>query len=91
MSSLSEKANTSEVKMSFEEALEELEGIVSELEENQLTLEEAVKVFSRGIALSAYCAQKLDEAEGKITILMQEANSYKERPFPLKEEVKEDV
>lgn len=86
MSRLSEKIDTIEVKMSFEEALKELEGIVSELEDNQLTLEESVKVFSRGIALSAYCSKKLDEAEGKIAILMKEANSYKEKPFVLKED-----
>lgn len=83
---MSEKKDANEVKMSFEEALKELEGIVSELEKNQLTLEESVKIFSRGIALSAYCAKKLDEAEGKITILMKEANSYKEKPFVLKED-----
>lgn len=68
--------------LSFEEAVEELEKTVSELENDQLTLEESVKRFERGMELSKYCNDKLEEAQKSITVLIENANGeITEEPF----------
>lgn len=59
--------------MSFEESLNELEQLVSELEQGDLPLEQAMKHFERGIALSGAGQQKLEQAEQQIKILQQKS------------------
>ncbi len=49
-------------KLSFEEALTELEAIVAKLEAGELTLEESLALFERGQKLAALCNRQLDEA-----------------------------
>ena len=56
----------------FEKALARLEGIVGELEEGELALEEALKLFEEGIKISRFCNTKLDEAERKVEILLKD-------------------
>jgi len=63
-----------EGKMSFEEALKELEAIVENLEKGDLTLDESINAFQRGIEISRYCSKKLDEVERKISILIENEN-----------------
>ncbi len=53
-------------ELSYEEALAELETIVSALEEGQSQLEEAIKLFERGQALAARCGVLLEAAELKV-------------------------
>jgi exodeoxyribonuclease VII small subunit len=53
-------------KMSFEQLMEKLEGIVKELENENISLEESMEKFEMGIKLSSNCLRKLNEAEGKI-------------------------
>jgi len=53
-------------ELSFEEALAELEGIVSALEEEQGQLEKAIKLFERGQALAARCGVLLEVAQLKV-------------------------
>jgi exodeoxyribonuclease VII small subunit len=53
-------------ELSYEEALAELESIVSTLEEEQSQLEEAIKLFERGQALAARCGVLLEAAELKV-------------------------
>lgn len=53
-------------KMSFEEALAELEGIVRELEGGDAKLEEAIGSYERGAALKKHCEAKLRDAKAKI-------------------------
>jgi len=60
-------------KKTFEQALKELEQIVQDLESGDLPLEKAIKKFEEGVALSKFCAEKLDDSEKKITILTQDA------------------
>lgn len=67
--------------MTFEEALNELESIVALLEKGDVPLEEAISLFERGIELSSYCDKKLNEAEGRITMLIKEHDKFKEIPF----------
>ena len=53
-------------RMSFEEALKELESIVTQLEKEDITLEDSVSLYEKGIALSAFCTEILEKAELKI-------------------------
>lgn len=59
----------SENSFDFEKSLNELEKIVSVLEDNEISLDEAIKLFEKGIELSNKCRQTLEKAEIKITAL----------------------
>jgi exodeoxyribonuclease VII small subunit len=70
-----EKHMTKEIEdLTFEEALAELEQIVSRLEDGGQTLEESLMTFERGQALAAQCSQKLDEAELKVRQMTPEGD-----------------
>ena len=58
-------------KERFEDALNKLEKIVSQLEEGDISLEESLKLFEEGIRLSRVCNQKLDEVEKRVEILIK--------------------
>jgi len=53
-------------KMSFEDALNELEGIVGRLERGDAPLEESIAIYQRGAALKAHCEGKLKDAQMKV-------------------------
>lgn len=53
-------------KLSFEDALAELETIVRQLEEGKGKLEDAIKAYARGAALKRHCEAKLTEARAKV-------------------------
>jgi len=57
----------------FESALKQLEEIVQRLEKGELALEESLKLYEDGVRLSRLCHAKLEEAEGKIEMLMKNA------------------
>jgi exodeoxyribonuclease VII small subunit len=57
---------------SFEAALKQLEEIVQRLEKGELSLEESLKLYEEGIQLSRLCHGKLEEAEGKIEVLLKD-------------------
>lgn len=63
------KASNSKPPASFEAALQELEGIVQSLEGGGAPLEEALKVYERGVGLLNFCQTTLGQAEQKIRIL----------------------
>jgi exodeoxyribonuclease VII small subunit len=69
-------------KKNFEKALTDLENIVQRLDENDLSLDDALSLFEEGIKLSRFCSQKLDSVEKKVEILLKddEGNIQKE-PF----------
>jgi exodeoxyribonuclease VII small subunit len=56
----------------FEAALEELEQVVEQLESGDLSLEDALAAFEKGVGLVKYCNQKLNEVEKKIEILVKD-------------------
>lgn len=56
----------------FEESLKKLETIVGQMEQGDLALEDALKLFEEGIELSAACKQELDAAEGKVQMLVKQ-------------------
>ena len=64
--------------LKFEEALTKLEEIVAELEEGELSLEEAVEKFQRGMALKQLCERRLSEAEAKIEEYVPDEESERE-------------
>ena len=57
----------------FEAALKQLEEIVQRLEKGELPLEESLKLYEEGVTLSRLCHAKLEEAEGRIEMLMKDA------------------
>jgi exodeoxyribonuclease VII small subunit len=65
----------------FEAALEELEGLVERMEEGELSLEESLKTYERGIALSRACQKSLDAAEQRIQILSEKDGDAETTPF----------
>lgn len=67
--------------LSFEEALEELESLVAQLEADQLPLEQALKTFERGVILTQVCRKALDEAEQKVQILSKDHLDAEPEPF----------
>ena len=65
------------MKLSFEEALKKLE-VVKKLEDKEVSLDEAVKLYNEGLELSKQCYQLLQEAEKLITVKM---NADEEEPL----------
>jgi exodeoxyribonuclease VII small subunit len=56
----------------FEESLQRLEAIVKDMERGELPLETSLKLFEEGVALSGACRKQLEEAEGKVEILLKQ-------------------
>ncbi len=66
----------------FEESLKRLEKIVADLEQGELSLAESIQLFEEGMRLSLACKVELDEAEGKIQVLVKQRDgNYKAEPF----------
>lgn len=57
---------------SFEQALEELEDSAARLEQGELSLEDALQVFERGVAASRACARFLDQARKRVQVLQED-------------------
>ena len=69
------------MKKNFEDQMEELEKIVAELENGKLNLDESVSKFEEGIKISKDCSKILEEAEKKITILVNKDGEVQEENF----------
>ena len=65
----------------FEECLERLEKIVQELEKGEVPLEKSLTLFEEGMQLSASCRKQLEDAEGKIEILLKQNGKLQTVPF----------
>ena len=61
-------------KPDFEKSLVRLEEVVRRLESPQLSLDDAMKLFEEGVQLSRECQKQLEEAEGRVEILLKKAN-----------------
>ena len=57
----------------FEESMAELEDCVARLESGELSLDESLQVFERGIAASRACARRLDDTRKRVQVLVEEA------------------
>lgn len=70
--SSSKKAKDDFASMKFEDALKELESIVTKLESGEQSLEASLEQFEKGIKLSRHCQKSLSEAEQKVQMLVEE-------------------
>lgn len=77
-----EELNTVENE-SFESAMSQLEEIVQQLERGSLPLDQSIKMFKKGIELSQYCQNELDQAEEMVTKVMTESGLKKLDEDPL--------
>jgi exodeoxyribonuclease VII small subunit len=68
-------------ELNFEELITKLEEITNKLEKEQLSLDDSVKLFEEGMKITKECNSKLEDAEKKITILINDNNEIKEENF----------
>ena len=76
-------------KISFEEALAELESIVQKLESGQIKLEEAVAAYEKGIQMQKICEEKLKSAQMKVEKLLLNKDGTPEGKEPLDATIEE--
>ena len=74
-------ATKNKSRFKFESALEELEALVEQMEQGELSLEDSLKHFERGVALTRACQQALKDAEQKVQILLEKDGQAGEEPF----------
>lgn len=67
--------------INFEETLAELEALVEKMEAGELSLEESLQHFERGIALAGACREALAKAEQKVRILLEKEGKAALEPF----------
>lgn len=70
-------------KDNFEESMEKLEKIVTDLENGNFNLDESVSKFEEGMKLAKQCNNILEKAEKKITILLEDDGEIKEEKFEM--------
>ena len=70
----------------FEECLQRLEKIVQELEKGDVALEKSLALFEEGMKLSAVCKNELNQAEGKVEILLKQNGKLQAEPFEAESE-----
>jgi len=75
------KKPSPESPFDFEKAMAELEDLVQRMEQGDLTLEQSLKDFERGIELTRGCQNALKDAEQKVEILMEKAGRESLAPF----------
>lgn len=74
-----------EKELNFEEAMDRLEEIVSELENGDVPLEKAIDLFQQGMKLSQVCGSKLEQVERKIEMIVEEDGELRKKPFDTSE------
>ena len=72
---------TKKTDINFEKSLEELEGIVEDLESGDLSLENSLKSFEKGIKLARQCQEQLSKAELQVQKLIEEDGELKTTPL----------
>ncbi|MFT5572057.1 MAG: exodeoxyribonuclease VII small subunit [Cryomorphaceae bacterium] len=75
-------ANTNLKELNFENAYQELEGIVERMERGEQELEKSLADFERGVSLMKHCHSKLKDAEQKVDILVKDNDGlFSTEPF----------
>ena len=72
-------------KINFENSLTELETLVEEMEQGDLSLEESLKRFEKGIGLTTECQQALQSAELKVQELVEKNGKLLEKDFNIED------
>ena len=67
--------------VNFEKAIKDLEKIVEDLESGELSLEQSLKTFEKGIKLTRQCQGELEKAELKVKKLVEENGELKTKPL----------
>ncbi len=65
----------------FEECLQRLDKIVQELEKGEVPLDKSLTLFEEGMQLSTACRKELEQAEGKVEILLKQNGKFQAEPF----------
>ena len=68
-------SNTELEKLTFEEAMQELEKLVDSLDKGDVSLDEAIAAYDRGSQLKDYCEKKLQEAKMKVDTIQASDNT----------------
>jgi len=68
-------------EMSFEECMNELNGLVAKLESGELDLDESLKVYERAVKIRERCRAILDDAERKVQTIMASAGGERREDF----------
>ena len=69
------------MEKNFEECMTELNQIAEKLENGNVSLEESLKLYEKAVELCSLCKKKLDEGNGKITVLRNKLSSIVEEPL----------
>ena len=64
--------------MDFEEKIKELQNIASKMEDSSLSMSEGVKLYEQGVLLAKECYEELNSVKGKINIIKQDLEKFKE-------------
>jgi exodeoxyribonuclease VII small subunit len=67
--------------LKFEESLQRLERIVADLEKGEVSLEKSLTLFEEGMQLSGQCRKELEQAEGKVEILLKQNGKLQAEAF----------
>jgi len=65
----------------FEECLQRVEKIVQDLEKGEVSLEKSLTLFEEGVQLSSACRKELEQAEGRVEILLKKNGKLQAEPF----------
>jgi len=84
-------AKKGEKTVDFERSLNELEELVERMEQGDLTLEESLKSFERGMALTRQCQKALDEAQQKVDKLLEKDGDVRVTPFEAESDNSDDT
>lgn len=74
LSQLKNKMAARKKKLDYETAVAELESLVERLEQGDVSLEESLKLYEKGVLLSRDCQQQLTDAEQKVQILIEQTS-----------------
>ena len=78
-------------KMSFEEAIKELTGIVGKIEKGEIALQDSLKQYERGMALIKHCRDILQKAEKRIEKISEAEPKTQEEPEAKTQQETEDI
>ena len=76
---------SSKTTLNFEESLQDIETIVKRLETGQISLEDSLLLFEKGVKLTRTCQEALHKAEQKVQMLIEKNGELQTEPFVVEE------